>query len=341
MTMQTKLLDAKEIEEAATLLCSGQLVGIPTETVYGLAADALNPQAVEAIFRAKGRPQDNPLILHIADTTWLERYCAEIPQAAYRLAEAFWPGPLTMILKRKAVVPNVVTANLETVGIRCPAHSLCRQLIASADIALAAPSGNISGKPSPTTAEAMLGDMYGKIPAILNGGSCHVGVESTIVDLTGETPQLLRPGGISLEQLREILGEVAVDDAIIKPIDAAAKPRAPGMKYRHYAPEAPVIVVGGTPEKAAAYIMEQAVAGDGVICFEEFCTQFPKQLVRSLGSYADQAEHGRRIFEALRYFDDTSAQKIYAQCPPADGIGMAVANRLKKAAGFHVIEVDS
>ena len=198
--MRTNLLTVNEFEAAARIIRVGGLVGIPTETVYGLGANGLDPLAVRSIFQAKGRPQDNPLILHIPDPSWLERYCEDIPEAAWRLAKRFWPGPLTMILRRKPIVPDVVTAGLDTVGMRCPAHAVCRAVIQAAEVPVAAPSGNLSGKPSPTTARHMLDDMDGRINAILDGGDCQVGVESTIIDLTCRPPRLLRPGGVFLTQ---------------------------------------------------------------------------------------------------------------------------------------------
>ena len=286
--METKRLSQQDIQTAADLLRAGGLVGIPTETVYGLGANGLDPAAVGRIFQAKGRPQDNPLILHIPGADWLERYCRDIPAAAYELA----------------------------------------------------PSGNTSGRPSPTTAAHMLEDMDGRIDAILDGGPCSVGVESTIVDLTCTPPRLLRPGGITLEQLRAALGEVAVDPAVTRLMGAGERPRAPGMKYRHYAPKAPVTVVTGEPERSAAYIAAHAGPGDGVICFEEFLPMYAggARPVMSLGPAGDKGEQARRVFDALRAFDHTAVSAIWAQCPDSGGIGLAVTNRLNKAAGFHIVE---
>lgn len=339
--MKTEYLTEQEIDRAAQLLREGGLVGIPTETVYGLGANGLDPEAVSHIFLAKGRPQDNPLILHIPEAGWLERYCENIPEAAYRLAEQFWPGPMTMILPRKSLVPDVVTAELDTVGMRCPAHPLCRAIIERADVPVAAPSGNTSGRPSPTNAQDMLEDMDGKIDAIVDGGPCMVGVESTIIDLTSTPPRLLRPGGITLEQLRSVLGEVDVDPAVTRLMGAGEKPRAPGMKYRHYAPKAPVTVVTGDPVRSAQYINDHAGEADGIICFEEFvqlCQQ-GSRVVLDLGPSSDKQEQARHVFAALRRFDHTSVSSIWAQCPDASGIGLAIANRLNKAAGFHIVEV--
>lgn len=341
--MNTKRLTEKNMDEAAAILRDGGLVGIPTETVYGLGANGLNEEAVAHIFEAKGRPQDNPLILHIPDASWLERYCKDIPLTAYKLADAYWPGPMTMILRRKDIVPDAVTAGLDTVGMRCPAHPLCRAIIDAAGVPVAAPSGNTSGRPSPTTAQHMLEDMDGKIDAIVDGGPCSVGVESTIIDLTETPPRLLRPGGITLEQLEAVLGEVAVDPAVTRLMGAGEQPKAPGMKYRHYAPKAPVTVVTGDPQKSAEYIASHAAPEDGVICFDEFLPLFTRRSetrpVMDLGPAGDKEEQARHIFDALRSFDHTSVPAIWAQCPDTTGIGLAIANRLNKAAGFHIIRV--
>ena len=340
MSRHTEWLGADSLEKAAEVLRRGGLLAIPTETVYGLGADGLNERAVADIFAAKGRPQDNPLILHIPEAGWLERYCDEIPQQAYELADRFWPGPLTLILKRKPMVPDVVTGGLDTVGMRCPDHSLTRAVIAAADTPVAAPSANTSGRPSPTTAAHVREDMEGKIDAILDGGSCTVGVESTIVDLTAVPPRLLRPGGVTLEELREVLGEVEVDPAVTRRMADGEKPRAPGMKYRHYAPKAPVTVVRGEPAATAAYIKAHSSPCSGVICFAEFEALFAGYPVQSIGSAEDQAEQARRVFDALRAFDGTEVTEIWAQSPREGGLGLAVTNRLNKAAGFNIVDAE-
>ena len=337
--MNTKRFTAQEVEQAAEILKRGGLLGIPTETVYGLGANGLDPEAVARIFAAKGRPQDNPLILHIPSADWLERYCLDIPNGAYALARRFWPGPLTMILKRRSVVPDVVTAGLDTVGMRCPAHPVCRAILTAAGVPVAAPSGNTSGRPSPTNMADMLEDMDGKIEGIVDGGPCSVGVESTIVDLTVTPPRLLRPGGVTLEELRDVLGEVAVDAAVTRLMGADEHPRAPGMKYRHYAPKAPVTVVQGDPAESARYIRRHVGDRDGVICFDEFVPLFEGHPTEAMGPAADQAEQARRVFDALRYFDGTGVEQIWAQGPDPSGIGLAVSNRLNKAAGFHIVQV--
>ena len=338
--MNTEKLTAGEVERAAAVLRRGGLLGLPTETVYGLGANGLDPAAVGRIFAAKGRPQDNPLILHIPSADWLERYCQNIPPAAWALAERFWPGPLTLILERKPLVPDAVTAGLDTVGIRCPSHPVCRAILTAAGVPAAAPSGNASGRPSPTSAAGMLEDMEGKIDAIVDGGPCSVGVESTIVDLTVRPPRLLRPGGVTLEELREALGEVAVDPAVERLMGAGEQPRAPGMKYRHYAPRAPVTVVRGDPARCAAYIAAHLGPEDGVVCFAEFAGDYPGHRVEILGPAADKAAQARNVFDALRAFDGTDVPAIWAQCPDEAGLGLAVANRLNQAAGFHIVGLE-
>ena len=331
--------DKNAIEKAAAILRRGGLLGIPTETVYGLGADGLNEDAVRRIFLAKGRPQDNPLILHVPDAGWLERCCTDIPPAAYALAERFWPGPLTMILPRRDCVPLRTTGGLDTVGVRCPDHPVTRAIISAADTPVAAPSGNTSGRPSPTCARHMMEDMMGKIDGIVDGGDCAVGVESTILDLTVQPPRLLRPGGLPLEELEAVLGEVAVDKAVRQRLGDGEKAKAPGMKYRHYAPRAAVTVVTGTPRRSAAYIREHLPAGAGVICFDEYAPLFAGHIVHRLGSQEDKLAQAQHVFDALRTFDDTDVTAIFAQCPDESGLGLAVGNRLKKAAGFHTVDV--
>ena len=336
----------KEIEDkisaAAKILRDGGLVGIPTETVYGLAANGLDEKAVKRIFEAKGRPQDNPLILTIPGQQWLPRYCKDIPPLAYVLARKFWPGPLTMILKcRTDVVPSVITAGLDTVAMRCPNHPVTLAIIREAGIPVAAPSANTSGRPSCTTAQDVLEDMDGKIEGVVDGGPCTVGVESTILDLTCDPPRLLRPGGLPLEALEQLIGPIAVDKAVVSPLQAGEQPKAPGMKYRHYAPKAPVTVFTGAPEASAREISRRAGPTTGIICFDEFAHLFPTQEVHTLGPSNDKLAQAQRVFDALRTFDNSDVSEILAQCPDSRGLGLAVGNRLKKAAGFHVVESDS
>ena len=336
---QQKIIE-DQISAAADILRQGGLVAIPTETVYGLGANALDEKAVHKICEAKGRPQDDPLIIHVPGPQWLPRYCEDVPPLAYTLARKFWPGPLTMILKRKKVVPDATTAGLDTVGVRCPDHLVTLAIIREAGVPIAAPSANTSGRPSCTCAADCLEDMEGKIDAVVDGGPCQVGVESTIVDLTCDPPRLLRPGGLPLEALEEVAGPVTVDKAVTELLKDGEKPRAPGMKYRHYAPKAPVTVVTGPAEASARTIRQLVQPGDGVICFDEFAGQFPQQSVELLGPSRDKRIQAQRVFDALRAFDSRDVTQIYTQCPDSQGLGLAVSNRLKKAAGFKTIAAD-
>ena len=341
--MKTLLLSAGEANTpavAAEIIKNGELVAIPTETVYGLGANGLNPEAVAKIFKAKGRPQDNPLILHIADAADMEKYCHSIPEAAYKLAEAFWPGPLTLVLPAKEIVPSCTTAGLPTVAIRCPDNAVTREIIRLSGVPIAAPSANISGKPSTTTAKHVKYDHDGRIDAIVDGGGCRVGVESTIVDLSGEKPRLLRPGGISPEQLAEILGEIEVDKAVTSQLSKDDIVRAPGMKYRHYAPTAPVVIVSGSRETAARYIRSHFTPGDRVLCFEEELPLYEGCDPLSYGLEADVNTLSAGLFAALRELDDPGIHQVYARCPVGGGVAYAVQNRLKKAAAFHVVDAE-
>ena len=336
---QQKIIE-DQITAAADILRQGGLVAIPTETVYGLGANALDETAVHKIFEAKGRPQDNPLIIHVPGPQWLPRYCEDVPPLAYTLARKFWPGPLTMILKRKKVVPDATTAGLDTVGVRCPDHQVTLAIIREAGVPIAAPSANTSGRPSCTCAADCLEDMEGKIDAVVDGGPCQVGVESTIVDLTCDPPRLLRPGGMPLEALEEVVGPLTVDKAVTEPLKDGEQPKAPGMKYRHYAPKAPVTVVTGPAEASARTIEQLAKPGDGVICFDEFADRFDRQTVECLGPSRDKRIQAQRVFDALRAIDSKDVQQIYAQCPDSQGLGLAIGNRLKKAAGFKTVAAD-
>ncbi len=342
--MDTTILQANDPQcaaAAAALIKQGQLVALPTETVYGLGADGLNPDAVAKIFEAKGRPQDNPLILHIAQPEDLDTLCHHIPDSAYRLAEKFWPGPLTMVLPAKDIVPKCTTAGLPTVAVRCPDCEITRRIIALSGVPVAAPSANISGKPSTTTAQHVFNDHQGKIPLIVDGGACRVGVESTIVDLTEDTPRLLRPGGVTPEQLKAVLGELVVDKAVTAQIDADAVVKAPGMKYRHYAPQCQVVIVSGNREKAAEYIHRHFTAGDRVLCFAEELPLYADCNPLSYGLEADVSTLSANLFDALRQLDDPDVRKVYARCPVGGGVAYAVQNRLKKAAAFHIVDAEA
>ena len=341
--MDTLLLSAQDAHTAsvaAEIIKKGGLVAIPTETVYGLGANGLDPAAVAKIFAAKGRPQDNPLILHLAGPQQMEDFCHHIPQAAYTLAERFWPGPLTIVLPAKSCVPKCTTAGLPTVAVRCPDSDITREIIALAGVPVAAPSANISGKPSTTTAEHVLHDHNGRIDAIVDGGACRVGVESTIVDLTEERPRLLRPGGITPEQLLEVLGDLIVDKAVTAQIDKDAVVKAPGMKYRHYAPDCQVVIVSGSREKAASYIRAHYKKGDRVLCFAEELPLYENCDPLSYGYESDVETLSAGLFSALRELDDPSIHRVYARCPVGGGVAYAVQNRLKKAAAFHIIDAE-
>lgn len=341
-TLLLRADDPKTPDTAAALLRAGKLVAIPTETVYGLGANGLDEAAVAQIFTAKGRPQDNPLILHIADPAQMADVCRDIPPRAYELAKQFWPGPLTMVLPVRSHVPRRTTAGLDTVAVRCPACDVTREIIRRAGVPIAAPSANLSGKPSTTTAAHVLHDygLHGPLAAIVDDGPCRVGVESTIVDLTAEKPRLLRPGGVTPEQLQAILGELEIDRAVLGQITEDAIVRAPGMKYKHYAPAAPVIIVSGSRAAAAAYIRAHHSPGDAVLCFEEELPLYQGLQPLAYGREAEPASLSAGLFSALRALDRADVGVIYARCPTGGGVAYAVQNRLKKAAGFQIISAE-
>ena len=341
--MKTLFLSAEAQETAriaADIIKNGGLVAVPTETVYGLGANGLDEAAVMKIFEAKGRPQDNPLILHIAGAEEIERYCHHIPRAAYDLAEKFWPGPLTIVLPARRSVPRRTTGGLDTVAVRCPDSAVTREIIRLSGVPLAAPSANISGKPSTTTAEHVRHDHDGRIELIVDGGPCRVGVESTIVDLTEERPRLLRPGGIGPEELLAVLGDLVVDKAVTVQIDKDEVVKAPGMKYKHYAPQSEVVIVSGSREKAAEYIRAHFTPGDRVLCFEEELPLYEGCNPLSYGLEADVNTLSAGLFGALRELDDPTIHQVYARCPVGGGVAYAVQNRLKKAAAFHIVDAE-
>lgn len=335
--MTTRLLGAsdEDIQYAAELLKNGEVVGIPTETVYGLAAAADNPEAVEKIFRAKGRPQDNPLIVHIAEAAQLETYARDIPDTAYRLAEKFWAGPLTMVLPKRDIIPDVTSAGLDTVGIRLPAHPAARQIIKACGKALAAPSANLSGSPSPTTAAHVFSDMNGRIPAIVDGGSCPVGVESTVISFEEGRVRLLRPGFVSAEELSEF-AEVVRDRHITEAANDGEAVRSPGMKYKHYSPKANVTIICGSTEKYIDFVNSRG--GDGVYAML-FGDEAGKCEIPHIAYGNTPEEQAAELFAALRRFDEIGARQVYARCPETEGVGLAVYNRLLRAAGFEIINV--
>ncbi|MDI3316822.1 MAG: L-threonylcarbamoyladenylate synthase [Bacillota bacterium] len=353
--METRRLSGRNEEEirlAASILRRGGLVAFPTETVYGLGADATNPEAVRAIFAAKGRPSDNPLIVHVADLEALGE-AAEPTETALELARRFWPGPLTLVLPRKAAVADEVTAGLETVGVRMPDHPVARALLRATGRPVAAPSANRSGRPSPTTAEDVLADLDGRIDAVLDGGPCRIGVESTVVDLTGSPPLVLRVGGLAVEELRRWLPGLEIDRAILRQLgrdgspaagrDAETeagsfRPRAPGMKYRHYAPRVPLYLVRGEEARVretTAELIRRLRTGGGrvaVIAPRESMGYYDADFRLDLGPRADPSAWATRLFRALREAERTGAAAIVAEAPPAEGLGLAVAERLSRAA---------
>ncbi len=341
--MKTEYLqnNSEDILRAGEILANGGLVGIPTETVYGLAANAFDAEAVGKIFVPKRRPQDNPLIVHIASPEDLDPLVGEVSARVRRLADEFWPGPLTMIVPKPKNIPDAVSAGLSTIGVRCPSHETARAIIRAAGVPLAAPSANRSGRPSPTSFDHVREDLDGRVDAILDGGMCAVGVESTVVDMTGEVPVLLRPGGVTLRDLRSVLGEVEVDEAVTKELTPGRRVRAPGMKYRHYAPEAPVTILDGDIENVAEYLKTKQNAA--VLCFTEEAEVLASccDHVETYGGESDTETMAQSLFAALRKFDELDVQEIFARAPLAgDGIELAVINRLEKAAGFSRMTVE-
>lgn len=334
----------EKLEAAGRIIRQGGLVAFPTETVYGLGADALNPQASRRIYEAKGRPSDNPLIVHICDRKDLEKITKEVPENAKRLAEKFWPGPLTMIFEKNDTVPLETTGGLQTVAVRMPDHKTALGLIRAGGGFIAAPSANTSGKPSPTQAEHVALDMDGRIPMILDGGSMGIGIESTIVDFSEDCPTILRPGYITKEMLQEVIGEVKMD-AGLESREANVPPKAPGMKYRHYAPKAKMILVDGTQGKVRAKInslaeeMVKSGRGVGIIGTDESCREYQYGIVKSIGTRTDEDTVARHLYGILREFDEQDVEIIYSETFSSHGIGQAIMNRMLKAAGHQIIKI--
>ncbi len=333
----------EDITTAAGILRDGGLVAMPTETVYGLAADALNGNAVRRIFEAKGRPMDNPLIVHVADFSDIDRLhlVAEIPEKAKLLADAFWPGPLTIIMEKGDIIPDEVSAGLDTVAIRIPSHPDAHRLLKVSGLALAAPSANTSGKPSPTAARHVSDDMDGKIEAILDGGMCSVGVESTVITLVADTPRILRPGIITREQLEAVIGTVEVDKAVLNKLENNEKASSPGMKYKHYAPKAKVILVRGSDEKYIRFVNRAYARDKGIaaMCYDEDVAYIDAPCI-AMGAMGDEKKQAQKLFDDLRAVDEIEGvTTVYAHCPSADGVGMALYNRMIRAAAFEVIDL--
>ncbi|NLO97306.1 MAG: threonylcarbamoyl-AMP synthase [Peptococcaceae bacterium] len=342
------------LNEAAELIRRGEVVAFPTETVYGLGGDALNSSACAKIFEIKGRPADNPLIVHVASVQEAKKLVKNWPWEAEVCARQFWPGPLTLVLPKVDIVPDITSGGLDTVAIRMPSHPLALELIARAGCPIAAPSANISGKPSPTEGEHVWQDFCGKIPLLIDAGKCKVGLESTVLDLSGKIPLILRPGGITWEQLNAVLGKVELDPAVEGnlPVSGSFKPKAPGMKYRHYAPQGEIVLVSGDKEQRIAQIaarLNSKKAGERIalLCFEETIAALKEatpngdqsliskaDLMFPLGSRNNQAQAASRLFKALRLCDQQKISLILAEVMEEKGIGRAFMNRLKKAAGY-------
>lgn len=336
-------IDRKVMEEAGALLKKGELVAFPTETVYGLGANALDASAAAKIYAAKGRPSDNPLIVHIADMESLPFITREIPKTALELADKFWPGPLTMVLKKSDAVPYGTTGGLDTVAVRMPSHPVALEMIRFGGGYIAAPSANTSGRPSPTLASHVADDMNGVIPMILDGGAVGIGIESTIIDLTEEVPTILRPGFITKEMLEEVVGEVQIDRGLSE--DSKTPPKAPGMKYRHYAPRAELMIVEGPSksviEKINSFAKENEEKGitTGIIGTAETVSCYPMGIVKSIGTRSDELSISSHLYSILREFDESDAEVIYSESFEEGAMGSAIMNRLLKAAGHKVIHV--
>lgn len=337
-------IDLQLILEAGTIIREGGLVAFPTETVYGLGGDALNAASSGKIYAAKGRPSDNPLIIHIASMDMLARIVKEVPKTAYKLAERYWPGPLTMIFNKAECVPKETTGGLGTVAVRMPSHKIAKALIEAAGGYVAAPSANLSGRPSPTTSKYVIEDLEGRVDMIIDGGDTDIGLESTIVDLTGEQPIILRPGYVTEEMLEKIIGNVDTDRTILDGNSKQA-PKAPGMKYRHYAPKGNLTLVEGAASQVVSYINEQLAwhktrgLKTGVIATDETADGYYADSVKSVGKRDDEEQIARHLFRILREFDDEKIQVIYAESFESRGVGEAIMNRLLKAAGHQVVHL--
>ena len=342
--METKLFkiesvnNTDKINAVSKILSDGGLVAIPTETVYGLAANALDPKAVRSIFEAKGRPQDNPLIVHISELSQLYPLVKSVSETALKLANEFWPGPLTMIFDKSDIIPEEVSCGLKTVAVRMPSHPIARAIISQSKLPLAAPSANTSGKPSPTKAEHVMHDMNGKIDAVVDGGMCEVGVESTVISLLDNGAKILRPGGITKEMLESVVENVEVDDAVFAELKKGEKPSSPGMKYKHYSPSSDVFIVKGSLDDFVRYVSDFNGESVAAVCFDGEESKIPIPC-KTFGRKECPEEQANALFDVLREYDDGNIQRIYVRCPDENGIGMAVMNRLLRAAAFRVIEL--
>ncbi len=328
--------DPSVIDRAISLLKAGEIVAIPTETVYGLAADAKNEAAVKKIFEAKGRPQDNPLIVHIADMSQLYEIVEDVPQKALILAEKFWPGPLTVILKKNSSIPSVTSGGLDTVAVRMPSNPVMRDIIKSGNLFIAAPSANLSGKPSCTNAKDVMEDFSDKIGLVIDGGDCDIGLESTVISLVTDIPTVFRPGFVTVEELRDTIGEVRVSDAVTSPIKQGERVQSPGMKYRHYSPNARVILVQGEHRDFCEFVKKNNADGVFALMFEG---EKPIENCLFYGKKEDSAAQAKNLFSFLRKADRLGAKTVYVECPDTTGVGLATFNRLLRAAAFEIVNV--
>lgn len=345
--MKTELVKINEAEPlapqlgaAADIIRRGGLVVFPTETVYGLGASALDASASAKIYAAKGRPSDNPLIIHISNPDDADKYCF-VSSMYQELAKRFLPGPLTVIMPKRDIIPKTVTGGLDTVAVRCPKNKVARELIRLSGVPIAAPSANISGKPSPTSAEHVKYDLDGRVDMIIDGGECEIGLESTIIILDRDAATLLRPGAITPEMLREVIPDLKMDKGITQKSDDGAAPLAPGMKYRHYAPKAKVYLLTGDDDNILKYIRERQSekSGVGVLCFDEIAERLTGKNIISFGKKDDGKAHAKKLFAALRYFDGTNVTEIYATAVSQNGIDLATYNRMLKASGYTLIKL--
>ena len=332
-------LDTEALSQAAEILRGGGLVVFPTETVYGLGGDGTNADAAKKIYAAKGRPSDNPLIIHISAPDDAERY-AVTNDTYYKLAKAFMPGPLTVILPKKDTIPLSVTGGLDSVAVRCPSHPIARQIIRAAGIPVAAPSANLSGKPSPTCARHVIDDLSGRVDMIIDGGSCEIGLESTIIKLDGSSATLLRPGAITADALRCVCSSVDIAPAVLEQLKENERPLSPGMKYRHYAPSVPLILIDGDRENVTAFLKnEQKQKKCAILCYHEEMALLENKNIIDIGRSSDLETQAQTLFTALRDADDLGVDVIYAHLPDKSGIGLALYNRMIRAAAHTVIKV--
>ncbi len=336
--MKTLYLKSYETEKAAEIIKKGGIVAIPTETVYGLAANTFDEKAVKKIFLAKGRPSDNPLIVHIAEINNLYQIVSDFPDKAKKLIEKFWPGPLTLILPKKPIIPSIVTADMNSVAVRFPSNKLAQEIIKKSGVPLVAPSANSSGSPSPTNFTHVLKDLSGKIDAAMDGGNCRVGLESTVISLTEKIPRLLRPGAVTPSDVRKVIGELIIDSSVYSELDLKAKVISPGTKYKHYSPKAKVVLVQASSEKYAEFVNSKFSENLLALCFYEDISMLKVPYI-SYGNKNNYSLQAKKLFESLRKADEKKVSTIYAHACNTEGVGIAVYNRLIRAAGFNILKL--